>query len=388
MMHTQATIMSAPSPLRRTPAGRDAPAPSKSSYASDEARWRAVEQRDARADGCFVYGVRTTRVYARPSASARLPRRENVVFFDSPQAAEAAGYRPSRRAQADRSAIAAEHAARVAQACRAIEQADQPPALAELAAQAGMSAHHFHRVFKAQTGVTPKAYAAARRAERLRQALPHGRVTQAIYDAGFQSNSRFYETADQRLGMRASAFRAGGAGAVIRFAVGQCALGAILVAQSERGICAIWLGDDPEVLVHELQDRFARATLVGGDAAYEQLVARVVGFVEAPRLGLDLPLDVQGTAFQERVWRALREIPPGSTASYAEVAERIGAPRAVRAVARACAANPLAVAIPCHRVVRTDGALSGYRWGVARKRALLDAEARAAELARPDARRA
>ena len=375
MMYRQAPIMSAHSPPSQASAGRSRPAPATPDYASDEARWRAVTRRDARADGQFVYGVRTTHVYARPSASARLPRRENVVFFDSPQAAEAAGYRPSRRSQADHTALAADHAARVARACRAIEEGDPPPALAALAAQAGMSAHHFHRVFKAQTGVTPKAYAAARRAERLRQALPHGRVTEAIYDAGFQSNSRFYETADQRLGMRASTFRAGGTGVAIRFAVGQCALGAILVAQSERGICAIWLGDDPEALLRELQDRFPRATLMGADAAYEQLVARVVGFIEAPRLGLDLPLDVQGTAFQERVWRALQGIPPGSTVSYGERAARIGAPRAVRAVARACAANPLAVAIPCHRVVRTDGALSGYRWGVARKRALLEREA-------------
>jgi AraC family transcriptional regulator, regulatory protein of adaptative response / methylated-DNA-[protein]-cysteine methyltransferase len=177
------------------------------------------------------------------------------------------------------------------------------------------------------------------------------------------------------LGMTPTEFRAGGANAAIRFAIGECSLGSILVARSERGVCAILLGDDPDALARELQDRFPRATLIGGDPEFEDLVARVVGLVEAPRLGLDLPLDVRGTAFQQRVWRALREIPPGSTASYREIAERIGAPGAVRAVAHACATNPLAVAIPCHRVVRSDGGLAGYRWGVERKRALLQREA-------------
>ncbi|ARU06876.1 bifunctional transcriptional regulator/O6-methylguanine-DNA methyltransferase [Comamonas serinivorans] len=357
---------------------RAADAHQRAPYASEAARWQAVCERDAGADAHFVYGVRTTRVYARPSALARRPRRENVVFFDSAQAAEAAGYRASRRHQADQSARAADRAAWVAQACRLIEQTgptDTLPSLAELAAQAGLSAHHFHRVFRAETGLTPKAYAAAHRARRLRQALlDDARVTDAIYDAGFQSNSRFYDTVGQRLGMGARAFQAGGTGVQIHFALGQCALGAILVAQSAQGICAIALGDDPELLLRELQDQFPRAQLVGGDAHYERLVAQVVGFVEAPQLGLNLPLDVRGTAFQERVWQALREVPPGSTVSYAEIAARIGSPQAVRAVAQACAANRLAVAIPCHRVVRRDGALSGYRWGVARKRLLLQRE--------------
>ncbi len=245
-----------------------------------------------------------------------------------------------------------------------------------MAAQAGLSPWHFHRVFKAETGLTPKAYAAAFRARRLREALDAagGSVTDAIYDAGFNSSSRYYETAGQVLGMRARDYRAGGAGAVIRFAVGQCALGAILVAQSRLGLCAILLGDDPDRLVRDLQDQFPRAELIGGDAGFERLVARVVGFVEAPAIGLDLPLDVRGTAFQQRVWQALREIPPGATASYAEIAARIGAPKAARAVARACGANSLAVAIPCHRVVRRDGDVSGYRWGVERKRELLRRE--------------
>ena len=263
--------------------------------------------------------------------------------------------------------------------CRLIESSETIPHLDELAAQAGMSPFHFHRVFKAETGLTPKAYATAHRARKLREELnaADGTVTDAIYEAGFNSNSRFYEASGQMLGMRAKEYRAGGAGTVIRFAVGQSSLGAILVAQSRRGICAILLGDDPDRLVRDLQDQFPKAELIGGDDDFEHLVAQVVGFVEAPGIGLNLPLDVQGTVFQQRVWQALREIPPGETASYAEIAERIGSPRAARAVAQACATNHLAVAIPCHRVVRRDGNISGYRWGVERKRELLRREARA-----------
>ena len=271
------------------------------------------------------------------------------------------------------------HAALVAQACRTIETAASIPTLAMLAAQAGMSPHHFHRIFKATTGLTPKAYADAHRAHRLRAALgtPAGTVTEAIYGAGFNSSSRYYETSKQVLGMHARDYRAGGTGAEIRFAVGQCALGAILVAQSQIGLCAILLGDDPNQLVQDLQDQFPQARLIGGDTGFEHLVAQVVGFVESPMIGLDLPLDIRGTAFQQRVWQALRAIPPGTTATYADIAARIGAPKAFRAVGRACGANPLAVAIPCHRVVRHDGELSGYRWGVERKRELLHREASA-----------
>jgi len=348
-------------------------------YATEEARWAAVLAREAAADGHFVYAVRTTGVYAQPSSSARLPRRENVAFFDSAEAAEAAGYRRSRRAQGDQTSAAAGRAALVARACRLIEASETPPPLDGLAAEFGLSPFHFHRLFKAETGLTPKAYGSAFRARRLREELsaPDASITEAIYGAGFNANSRFYETADQLLGMRARDYRAGGAGAVIRFAVGQCSLGAILVAQSQRGICAILLGDDPHALVREFQDQFPKAQLIGGDGAFEQTVAQVVGLIEAPARGLQLPLDVQGTAFQERVWRALAEIPPGTTASYAQIAERIGSPAAVRAVAQACGANRLAVAIPCHRVVRRDGDLAGYRWGVERKRELLRREGQA-----------
>jgi AraC family transcriptional regulator of adaptative response/methylated-DNA-[protein]-cysteine methyltransferase len=239
-----------------------------------------------------------------------------------------------------------------------------------------LSPSHFHRLFKAVTGLTPKAYTAAQRAQRVRSTLStSSTVTEALYDAGYNSNGRFYATAHEVLGMTPSNYRAGGTRTAIRFAVGECSLGAILVAQSERGICAILLGDDADALTRDLQDRFPQATLIGGDTAFEQLVAQVVGFVEAPAVGLDLPLDIRGTAFQQRVWQALRTIPAGATASYTDIATRIGAPQAVRAVAQACAANPLAVAIPCHRVVRHDGALSGYRWGIERKRTLLAREA-------------
>ncbi len=267
-------------------------------------------------------------------------------------------------------------AARIAAACRRIEQAETPPALDALAREAGLSPHHFHRVFKAVTGLTPKAYAQAHRGRALRAALarPGAKVVDAAFDAGFNAASRFYDSADALLGMKPAQYRDGGADTRIMFAIAQCALGALLVARSQRGLCAISLGDDPDALLRELQDRFPRAELVGGDAAFEQLVAQVVGFVEAPRIGLDLPLDIRGTAFQQRVWEALRKVPAGATVSYAEIAARIGSPGAVRAVAQACAANRLAVAIPCHRVVRSDGALSGYRWGIARKQQLLARE--------------
>jgi len=351
----------------------------RSAYATDEARWRAVVERDANADAHFVYAVRSTGVYARPGAPGRRPRRENVEFFSSPAQAEASGYRASRRSGEPTANERDQRALLIAQACQAIESADTPPTLEALARQAGLSPFHFHRVFKAQTGLTPKAYAAAHRGRKLREQLarPDASVTRALFDAGFNSSSRFYEASESLLGMRPGEYRGGGAGSVIRFAVAQCSLGAILVASSQRGICAILIDDDPDFLVRDLQDRFPKAELVGGDAEYEAMVARVVGFVEAPSIGLDLPLDIRGTAFQQRVWQALREIPAGDTASYSDIARRIGAPNAVRAVGRACGANAIAVAIPCHRVVRRDGDLTGYRWGVERKRELLRREAKA-----------
>jgi AraC family transcriptional regulator of adaptative response/methylated-DNA-[protein]-cysteine methyltransferase len=277
----------------------------------------------------------------------------------------------------DRPAARHPRLAAVERACRLIERADDTPSLAALARDAGLSAWHFHRVFKSATGVTPKEYAAAHRGRRARAALENGRsVTDAIYEAGFASSGRFYEASDGMLGMTPTQYRAGGAATEIRFAAAKCSLGLCLVGATARGVCAIFFGDSATALRADLRRRFPRASLVAGDPGFEDVVARVVAVVETPRLGLDLPLDVRGTAFQHRVWRALRDIPAGTTATYAEIARRIGAPRAVRAVAGACAANPVAVAIPCHRVVRNDGQLAGYRWGLPRKRALLARESR------------
>ena len=346
------------------------------SRASIDPRWAAVVARDHRADGAFFYSVETTGVYCRPSCGSRLANPKNVRFHETAADAARAGFRPCRRCRPDQPTLEQLHAARVADACRVIETAEEMPTLAVLANGAGLSPYHFHRVFKATTGVTPKAYALAHRAKRVRHQLAVARktVTEAIYDAGFNSASRFYETSSQFLGMRPTDYRAGGIDTEIRFAVGQCSLGSVLVAQSAKGVCAILLGDDADVLVRDLQDRFPQAILVGGDVAFEQTVAKVIGFVEKPARGLDLPLDVRGTAFQQRVWAALRQIPIGSTVTYAEIASRVGAPNGARAVAQACGANALAVAIPCHRVVRTNGSLSGYRWGVSRKKSLLTRE--------------
>lgn len=344
-------------------------------YSNDDNRWEAVTQRDINADGTFYYSVGTTGVYCRPSCASRQARRENVRFHLSCEAAEAAGFRPCKRCRPNQPALAAQHALTIAKACRSMEDSEELPNLDLLAGSSGMSRFHFQRVFKSVTGVTPRAYFAQSRAHKVQRELRQSEtVTEAIYSAGFNSNGRFYATSSQVLGMTPTAFRSGGAGESIRFAVGECSLGSILVAATEKGVCSILLGDDPEALVHDLEKRFPRAQLAGGDKDFEELVAQVVGVVEAPSRQIDLPLDVRGTAFQQRVWQALRDIPAGSTVSYTEIAHRIGTPTAVRAVARACASNALAVVIPCHRVVRHDGALSGYRWGIERKRALLNRE--------------
>jgi AraC family transcriptional regulator of adaptative response/methylated-DNA-[protein]-cysteine methyltransferase len=283
-----------------------------------------------------------------------------------------ANFRTGGDSPHDDAGLAERHAAMVAKACRIMESEENAPKLNELARIVGMSPFHFQRIFTGMTGLSPKAYATAHRAEKVRKHLSQsGSVTESIYDAGFNSSGRFYAQSGQLFGMKPAAFRRGGSGTTIRFAVGQCSLGSVLVASTERGVCAIFLGNDPDELVHNLQDRFSKAHLIGADRDFERVVALVVGLVENPGVRLPLPLDIRGTLFQQRVWKALLEIPPGQTASYAGIAERIGKPGAVRAVAQACGANPIAVAIPCHRVVRTDGGISGYRWGVARKRALL-----------------
>lgn len=350
------------------------PKPAPASVAEDP-RWARIIARDKTADGQLWYSVSTTGVYCRPSCPSRIANARNVQLHDSLESAKATGFRPCRRCNPDGASIDAQNAALVAKACRIIEQSEEEPSLKELAEAIGRSPSYFHRVFKATAGLTPKGYAAGHRAKKVRQGLASGHtVTEAVYDAGFNSSGRFYEKSTDMLGMTPSQYRAGGTDEEIRFAVGQTSLGAILVASSKKGVAAILLGDDPDKLVRNLQDRFPKAHLVGADSEYEALIALIVGLIETPGTNLTLPLDVRGTAFQQRVWQALQEIPVGETVSYAEVARRIGSPNAVRAVADACAANHLAVAIPCHRVVRSDGSLSGYAWGVERKRALLDRE--------------
>lgn len=350
---------------------------------TDEARWRALQARDASADGTFYYAVASTGVFCRPSCAARLPRRENVSFHRTVAEAAAAGYRPCKRCKPEEAPAAERRAQQAAELCRfidvSLEQAGVLPSLQQLADHAGLSPHHLHRSFKAATGLTPRAYGAAQKARRLRTELEHeASVTSASYRAGFSSSSRLHSASRERLGMTPSRYRAGGRDEQIEFAVGQCSLGALLVAATERGLCAILLGESAAELEQDLRQRFARAQVRAGGAGFQERLAQVLTFVEQPQLGLSLPLDVRGTAFQERVWQALRAIPAGSTQSYQQVAQALGAPQAVRAVARACAANPLAVAVPCHRVLRSDGGLSGYRWGIERKQALLKREQRAA----------
>lgn len=343
---------------------------------ADDPRWARIVTRDKTADGELWYSVYTTGIYCRPSCPSRTANPKNVTLHDTLASARATGFRPCLRCNPDGPSLDSENAALVARACRLIEDNEEEPSLEELATAVDRSPSYFHRIFKATTGLTPKGYAAADRAKKVREGLETGSsVTEAIYDAGFSSSGRFYEKSMGMLGMTPTQYRAGGANEEIKFAVGETSLGAILVASSTKGVASILLGDDPDKLVRNLQDRFPKAQLIGMDREYEALIARVVGFVENPGVGLDLPLDVRGTAFQRRVWQALQDIPVGQRVSYAEIARRIGAPSAARAVAGACAANNLAVAIPCHRVVRNDGALSGYAWGVERKRTLLDREA-------------
>jgi AraC family transcriptional regulator of adaptative response/methylated-DNA-[protein]-cysteine methyltransferase len=338
-------------------------------------RWEAFSRRDKTAEGRFVAAVTTTGVYCRPGCPSRLPRRENVRFFATNEEAEAAGFRPCKRCRPDGVSIQDHLVKAVAKATALIEGSEETPDFNAIAGAVGLSRHHFHRVFKSLAGVTPGAYYRSLRERRAVAGLKNGAaVTEAIYDAGYGSSSRFYETLVPKLGMKPGAFSKGGAGEVIRFAVGECSLGSILVAATDRGICSIQLGDDPEPLVDALQERFPNAQIVGGDAGFERVVAEVVGMAEDPARGLNLPLHVRGTSFQLKVWDALRAIKPGETATYKELAAKIGAPSAVRAVASACANNKIAVAIPCHRVIRTGGALAGYRWGVERKAALLARE--------------
>lgn len=343
-------------------------------YSTDDERWNALVNRDREADGVFLYAVRTTGVYCRPICASRLPNRGNVQFFNTFEQAESNGYRPCKKCK-PREAVSNQIPDAVVRACKLLDDAEEPLSLETLADAVGLSPSYFHRLFKKVVGVTPKAYASARRAERFRNGLREEEtITQAMYGAGFGSSSRCYEGVGSDLGMTPTEYRNGGAGQSVFFAVTDCYLGYVVVAATERGICSIELGEEPDDLRSQLTARFPQAELKEDDPAFQELVGQVVACIEAPTDGLDLPLDVQGTAFQRRVWAALQDIPVGTTATYSEIARRIGKPTAVRAVASACAANKLAVAIPCHRAVRSDGELSGYRWGVERKRKLLDRE--------------
>ena len=345
---------------------------------AEDPRWARIVARDAAADGQFWYSVATTGVYCRPSCPSRTANPRNVTIHASLGDARRTGARACLRCRPDADSVHAASVDQIAAACRRIEAAETMPTLEALAVAARMSPSHFQRRFKAVTGVTPRAYAAEHRAGRVRAALEEGAgVTEAIHAAGYGSSGRFYAEAEAVLGMKPGVYREGGVAETLRFAVTPTSLGHLLVAASAVGIAALLLGDDADALVADLCRRFPNARLEPAGDDFAEMVSQVVAFVEAPGATLDLPLDIRGTAFRRRVWEELRAIPAGATASYAEIAERIGAPQAVRAVAGACAANAHALAIPCHRVLRSDGALSGYRWGTARKRALLDREAAA-----------
>jgi AraC family transcriptional regulator of adaptative response/methylated-DNA-[protein]-cysteine methyltransferase len=341
--------------------------------------WTAVENRDASADGNFFYGVRTTGVYCRPGCASRRPLRTNTAFFETTAAAEAAGFRACKRCRPTDDSAAARHVAAIERACALLRTSEAVPSLAELADAARISRFHFHRVFKQITGVTPRDYARIHRLGRLGEKLDSGEpITASIYASGFGSSSRAYEAAPAGLGMTPGTRRRGGSGETIRFVTVATSLGWALVAATARGICMTALSDDRDSLAVALRQRFPRAELIAEDAGLKEWADRIVRFITAPEQNLDLPLDIRGTAFQARVWRALQKIPLGKTASYIEIAASLGQPKAVRAVAQACAANKLALIVPCHRVIRSDGELGGYRWGLERKRALLARERAAA----------
>lgn len=344
---------------------------------ADDPRWAQWETRDVKADGTFWVSSRRSGIYCRPSCPAKHAPREHMRLHATLADARATGGKACGRCLPEASSLHERNAEAIECAIRAIETSDDAPSLASLAAVAGMSSGYFHRLFRARTGMTPKAYTSARRAQRAQASLSAGAsVTATVYDSGFQTNSRFYAASRSMLGMTPTRYRSGGEREEIRFALAQCSLGAVLVASSVVGVVAILMGDDPEALLQDVQRRFPKALFIGADPGYEGLVARVVGLIEAPGVGgVDLPLDLRGTAFQRRVWQALREVPAGSNLSYSELARRIGAPKAFRAVGMACAANPLAVAVPCHRVLKVDGSSWGYAWGLDRKAALLKREA-------------
>lgn len=348
-------------------------------YTSDAQRWAAVETRDARADGQFVFAVVTTKIFCRPTCPARRAHRPNVRFFETCAEAESAGFRACLRCDPKGASPGEREAEAIARACRLIESAEEIPDLDTLAATAGLSRFHFHRLFKKNLGVTPRQYAVAHRSGRVRSSLQKtNTVTEAIYGAGFNSSSRFYENSTRTLGMTPRDFKSGGHGHTVRYSTSSCPLGMLLVAGTERGICSVILGNDAETVEQELRVFFPHASIEKADKDFRDAVKTLIRHLNDPAQPVNLPLDIRGTAFQQKVWQALREIPTGETASYSEVARRIGNPAAVRAVARACATNRIAIAIPCHRVIGLKGSLTGYRWGVDRKKQLLAKEAETA----------
>jgi AraC family transcriptional regulator of adaptative response/methylated-DNA-[protein]-cysteine methyltransferase len=358
--------------------GRIAASPSRS-YAvtmqtelQNENHWLQVMARDARQDGRFVFAVRTTGVYCRPSCPSRRPRRDSVEFFPDPQEAERAGYRACLRCKPTEVSPQAQYVLRARQL---LDNAEGVVTLAQLSKQVGLSPFHLQRLFKRATGLSPREYQSARRVQHVKTELRKGEyVTTALYEAGFGSPSRLYEKSDQQLGMTPGTYRRGGVGVSITFAIAPTPLGRMLVAATERGLCVVRFGESVAELERDLRNEFHAATLLRDDAAMRRYIEPLLASLSGNKTTIDLPLDVRATAFQQKVWEALQRIPCGETRSYTDVARELGDPKAVRAVARACASNPVALAVPCHRVVRSDGDLAGYRWGLERKRKLLERE--------------
>lgn len=344
-------------------------------FNTDDARWNAVIDNNSSADGSFYYAVITTGVYCRPSCSSRLPNRANVEFFTTYDEAETAGYRACKRCTPTASSKAIEREQKIIHACRIIEKSETSLKLDELATQVNLSPYHFHRLFKKIVGVTPKQYASRNQSRRFQESLKTSpSITDAIYSAGYGSSGGAYDKTQDQLAMKPKVYRKGGAGITITYGLAQCFLGWIIIGATDRGICAIEFGDDPGTLPDQVQISFPNAQLKKADRSFITLIKEVVDFIKSPEDTFQIPLDIQGTAFQQQVWNILRQIKLGETLSYTEVAERIGKPKAARAVASACASNKLAVVIPCHRVISKVGKMSGYRWGTERKKMLLESE--------------
>jgi AraC family transcriptional regulator, regulatory protein of adaptative response / methylated-DNA-[protein]-cysteine methyltransferase len=356
-------------------------APSKVNVRLVETKfWEALVNRDSSAEGKFVYAVKTTGVYCRPSCPSRLPNRDNVLFFKTPLEAEKLGFRACKRCRPNSASKQEQQAEVVAKICKQIQESDVPLTLDTMAQSAGLSPHHFLRVFKKIVGLTPKQFAIAHRTKQVRKQLhENATVTQAIYEAGFETTSNFYDQSDSFLGMKPSQYQQGAGGITIRYTVQSCWLGLLLIAATTKGICSIAFGDSDIELTSKLRADFSKAQFIENDQEFDSWVAEVLKLIESPHQLHELPLDIQGTAFQQIVWHALRKIKPGTTVSYADMAKKIGNSNAVRAIANACATNQIAVAIPCHRVIGSDGSLKGYRWGPDRKKRLLAKEAEFSE---------